>query len=126
LTGDDGKHTAKLEKARTIFGLKSAFYNIELSGNELPTPDFSGYSPEIKLLLQGKFNIEKRLYTPQSDENTIYTFKGKGNGHAIGMSQYSAKALAEAGYTYEEILTHFYTGSYIEKIEQEGTESIEN
>lgn len=125
LTGENGKYTAKKEKARTLFGLKSALYDIEFSGSEIEVPDFSEYSPEIKLLLKGKYNIEKMLNKPVPDENTTYTFKGKGNGHAIGLSQYGAKALAEAGYSFEEILTHFYTGSYIEKPETNETEKTE-
>jgi stage II sporulation protein D len=31
------------------------------------------------------------------------------------MSQYGAKGMAEAGFDYEEILTHYYTGTHLEK-----------
>jgi stage II sporulation protein D len=41
---------------------------------------------------------------------TSYYFDGKGNGHGIGMSQYGAKKMAEEGYTYEQIIKHYYTG----------------
>lgn len=41
---------------------------------------------------------------------TVYYFNGKGNGHGIGMSQYGAKKMAEDGYTYEQIIKHYYTG----------------
>lgn len=41
---------------------------------------------------------------------TAYYFDGKGNGHGIGMSQYGAKKMAEEGYTYEQIIKHYYTG----------------
>ena len=34
-----------------------------------------------------------------------------GFGHRVGMSQYGAQAMAEAGSGYEEILTHYYTGT---------------
>ncbi len=37
-----------------------------------------------------------------------------GNGHGVGMSQWGAVIMAEAGYTYEEILACFYKGSYVE------------
>ena len=39
------------------------------------------------------------------------TIEGGGWGHGIGMSQYGAKALAEAGDSAEEIIKHFYTGA---------------
>ena len=34
---------------------------------------------------------------------------GSGSGHNLGMSQYGAKAMAELGYTYDEILKFYYT-----------------
>ena len=36
--------------------------------------------------------------------------EGKGYGHGVGMSQYGAKNMAEEGYTFEEILKHYYSG----------------
>ncbi len=41
---------------------------------------------------------------------TGFTFYGGGYGHGVGMSQNGVKALMTAGYTYEEILKHYYTG----------------
>lgn len=38
------------------------------------------------------------------------TFKTKGYGHGVGMSQYGANGMAKAGYGYESILKHYYTG----------------
>lgn len=38
------------------------------------------------------------------------TFIGKGNGHNAGMSQYGAKGMAEAGYSFTDILKFYYTG----------------
>jgi stage II sporulation protein D len=35
---------------------------------------------------------------------------GEGWGHQIGMSQYGAKAMADQGFTYDDILSHYYTG----------------
>lgn len=45
------------------------------------------------------------------DTNTSrFSFEGRGWGHGIGMSQYGAKQMAEEGFTYDEILQHYYTG----------------
>ena len=41
------------------------------------------------------------------DSVTVTT---KGFGHRVGMSQYGAEAMAVSGYSYEEILTHYYSG----------------
>ncbi len=37
-----------------------------------------------------------------------FTFKGSGWGHGVGMSQWSARNMALAGYNYRQILAHFY------------------
>lgn len=115
ITGDKGTYTAKNEKARTAFGLKSQLYDIEVKGDKKQLPDISGYIPSVQGVMLGKYILELILNPFGFDGNAVYTFKGKGNGHAIGLSQYGAKALAESGYTFEEILTHFYTGSYIQQ-----------
>ncbi len=39
-----------------------------------------------------------------------FTFTGKGYGHGVGMSQMGAIGMAGAGYTYDLILKHYYTG----------------
>lgn len=40
----------------------------------------------------------------------------KGFGHGVGMSQYGAEAMAKKGYTYDQILKHYYQGVEISKI----------
>ena len=37
-----------------------------------------------------------------------FRFNGKGNGHGVGLSQWSAKEMAENGFKYHEILYYFY------------------
>ena len=39
-----------------------------------------------------------------------FIFTTYGHGHGVGMSQYGAKALAENGYSYKQILQHYFTG----------------
>ena len=43
-------------------------------------------------------------------ENGTITFKVKGYGHGVGMSQTGADAMAKQGASYTEIINHFYTG----------------
>lgn len=40
----------------------------------------------------------------------------KGFGHGVGMSQYGANGMANNGYTYKEILEHYYQGTTIKKL----------
>lgn len=42
------------------------------------------------------------------------TFRGKGFGHGVGMSQYGAQNMAKQGYRYNEILEFYYTGTKVE------------
>lgn len=44
----------------------------------------------------------------QSGNNIVFTTKGY--GHGVGMSQYGANSMAKAGYSYSQILKHYYTG----------------
>lgn len=42
--------------------------------------------------------------------------KGYGYGHGLGLSQWGAKALAENGWDYKEILQHYYQGTNLKKL----------
>ena len=42
--------------------------------------------------------------------NATFTFRGRGWGHAVGMSQNGAKGMAEEGFTCDEIITWYYSG----------------
>lgn len=41
---------------------------------------------------------------------TGFVFNGRGYGHLVGLSQNGANGMADAGFTYEEILKHYYKG----------------
>lgn len=47
-------------------------------------------------------------------EGVVFTTRGY--GHGVGMSQYGANAMAKAGYSYEQILKHYYSGVEIVKL----------
>lgn len=51
-----------------------------------------------------------------SGSGTGITITGTGWGHGVGMSQYGAKAMAEQGYTYEDILHFYFTGITLERV----------
>ena len=42
---------------------------------------------------------------------TTFVASGRGWGHGVGMSQYGALGYANEGWTYDQILAHFYTGA---------------
>lgn len=51
----------------------------------------------------------------KSKEVTGFKTYGGGWGHGVGLSQTGAVGMAEKGYTFEEILKHFYQGIELEK-----------
>src|ERR1700752_3702008 len=49
--------------------------------------------------------------TPAAVTATTFLVSGRGWGHGVGMSQYGALGYAQDGWTYDQILGHFYTGA---------------
>lgn len=50
------------------------------------------------------------------DVGDVVRIVTKGYGHGVGMSQYGANGYANHGYTYEDIIKHYYTGVEITKL----------
>ena len=46
---------------------------------------------------------------------SAFTLHGAGWGHGVGLCQIGAAVMADKGFTYEEILEHYYPGAEIEK-----------
>lgn len=65
---------------------------------------FSG--TELRQLL----GLRSTCFTVSVSEDAI-TFHTLGNGHRVGMSQYGAKAMAQSGSSYQDILSHYYPGT---------------
>ena len=71
--------------------------------------NFSGSDVYNRLKIRSTdFNI-----TQNGDKIIIKT---KGFGHGVGMSQYGAYGMAKAGYNYKEILSHYYVGTNLNKV----------
>ena len=59
--------------------------------------------------LRKRLGLRSTKFTMELAPETV-TFYVLGNGHRVGMSQYGANAMAQAGKSYEEILKWYYTG----------------
>lgn len=71
--------------------------------------EFSGVSFRSMLgLRSADFDIVK------NDEGVVITTRGY--GHGVGMSQYGANGMGKAGYSYSDILLHYYPGVSIEQL----------
>jgi stage II sporulation protein D len=66
------------------------------------------------VLLSTLFYIEPVVET-KTKEVSGFKVYGGGWGHGVGLSQTGAVGMAEKGYTYDQILKHFYQGIELEK-----------
>jgi stage II sporulation protein D len=93
-------------------------------------PVARGVSPRVRWLMvvgterttfiSGEI-ARKAFALPSSSFNVAsadgsYIFAGRGFGHGLGMSQWGAKKLADAGYNADQILSHYYKDISIERI----------
>ena len=62
-----------------------------------------------------KLSLKSTYFEIIKEDNKII-IKNKGYGHGVGMSQYGAQGMAKEGYSYKEILKHYYTNIEIKKI----------
>ncbi len=60
--------------------------------------------------LRSLLNLRSAQFQIRYDDGN-FTFTTFGYGHGVGMSQYGADYLARQGYSYDEILRHYYTGA---------------
>ena len=102
--------------------LRSAGYN---PGNAAPLQIVkrfnSGRVAEIKIgsaTLTGEqlrkavgYDVVKSTRFSVSLSGSVYTFKGNGWGHGVGMCQWCTKGMADQGITHEKMLEHFYPGA---------------
>jgi stage II sporulation protein D len=65
------------------------------------------------LSADGTETVSLRGYTSGTITASSYLIKGSGWGHNVGMSQYGAKAMAELGMSYLDILNFYYEGADI-------------
>lgn len=141
VTGTRGSKVFERESARTIFNTvtKSQQYTVRGNGesaenvpsikttdgnstankkiNELVLLTSEGrttFSAKKMYATNGVYQEEYDITTSQTGANTGFVFEGKGWGHGIGMSQYGAKGMAEAGFDYVDILLHYFPGTNLE------------
>ena len=66
--------------------------------------------------LRSMFRLNSTCFTISVSDGQVI-FHVKGYGHRVGMSQYGANAMAKAGSSYGEILSHYYDGTQISTAE---------
>lgn len=133
--GTTGKVTIEKDKIRSLFSdeVKTNFITITkpttVSTISVETANGTSALTNANVFIQSagqtqSVNLSTGIAATNGTNNTTlqngassdkYTFNGKGWGHGIGMSQWGAKKMAEQGFTYEQILLHYYVNTYLEK-----------
>lgn len=121
--------TFSKDKCRTFLGLPSQWYtistnadlnvsvdnkNIKTQLSQVKVKNASGQTIELDSAKKVNIVGADGQSTTVSVSPTEFYFTGKGWGHAVGMSQEGAKGYAKQGYTYSQILDHYYPGTIIE------------
>ncbi len=70
--------------------------------------------PDFRRLIGYDF-LKSTLFVPVVQDGAV-RFEGRGWGHGVGLSQFGAKGMADRGYTYAEILAHYYPGTTLATI----------
>jgi len=67
---------------------------------------------EIRSMIGGTTLKSLLIHSIELD-NGMYTVKGKGFGHGVGMSQWGASVMGENGLSYRDIIQHYFPGTKV-------------
>lgn len=87
VVGTQGQKILDADKFRMLLGLKSTWLTL--------TPFYGSVAAT----------------TPVQTLPASFQILGRGFGHGIGMSQWGANTMAQQGYKYDQILSHYYQGT---------------
>ncbi|WP_022793453.1 peptidoglycan-binding protein [Marinococcus halotolerans] len=105
--GDSGDSVIMLKQY-----LEAAGYNTNTSStyDQVTADQVKAYQSANGLSASGSANGQT-LSSLVEKRGTTYVFSGKQRfGHGVGMTQWGAYGMAQQGYSYDEILKHYYTG----------------
>ena len=135
-TDSSGKSWSKTGDAcRTFLGLRSIHYTVSGGSGNSSGGSYSVDGTGTLSTLDGAWAIDGtgststlsdgQVYVITGDGSTVpltssasggsssadsFTITGSGWGHNVGMSQWGAYSMAQQGYTYQDILSFYYTG----------------
>ena len=113
------------DKVRSFFGRLVKSANFGIAKTYVPSDT---YSTGVSVLsANGEYNMtglsEYEYITANGIKKAtsfseVLVFDGKGYGHGVGLSQFGSRDMANAGFTYDEILMTYYPGTELVSINQ--------
>ena len=70
-----------------------------------------GKELEIRRILS-ESHLKSSAFDVRFEDDSV-VLEGKGWGHGVGLCQIGAAVMASKGYSYTEILEHYYPGTYL-------------
>ncbi len=95
VNGSGGSKDISATRFRTLLGLRSTMFSISSQGGTTTTA-----------------SVVPVVAAPYS-----FLVTGRGFGHGVGMSQWGAAGLADQGWSYQEILGHYYQGTTLANVD---------
>lgn len=92
------------------FGLSSYTAGGSVQSMEIGDKTFTGTQ------MRSIFGLRSAAFTVDVVKGEIQ-ITTKGYGHRVGMSQYGAEAMARKGHSFSEILSHYYPGTNLRKLQ---------
>ncbi|WP_191557348.1 SpoIID/LytB domain-containing protein [Metabacillus idriensis] len=112
---------------RIEFYVKNANGTYQMKDGKIETVVKEGTNVNITALrsMFGTVEFKSHLIDSLTVENGVYTFKGRGFGHGVGMSQYGAKAMSDQKQNYMVITNFYYPGTNYDNYIGQAVEEIE-
>ncbi|MCJ7618195.1 MAG: SpoIID/LytB domain-containing protein [Desulfobacterales bacterium] len=101
-----GLNIGKIKKLNPAGNSRSGRTLKVLVVSDKGTSELTSNNFRIKI---GATSLKSALFQIKPDAHGVL-LKGKGYGHGVGMSQWGAYGMAQAGYSYQDILKHYYRG----------------
>ncbi len=99
----------------TVKGANNSLYSINIAGASVQTSSGISTISSVAPVYAKDGNGNLVILQVNNSMGGDFVISGAGSGHGVGMSQRGAMGMASAGYTYIEILKHYFTGVEIEK-----------
>ncbi|MCL1787075.1 MAG: SpoIID/LytB domain-containing protein [Defluviitaleaceae bacterium] len=125
--GTNGRWTATRQAVSGVFRhIDSALYSRNfyivggsavsngLAANEVPVINL-GQAISSTIYVFDGVSTRQLTQSVTVTGGTGITINGRGWGHGVGMSQHGANGMAQAGYSFRQILKHYYTGITIQE-----------